>query len=190
MYCAEQIVIPADLPDILKNYTKHIIRAQPSDIMSYSAEYFDRLALQKQQSEKKLSSIQLESFYIKFARLDKSSVSKKEIEEGCSSASVPNFQMMDILKLGGWNGEKIPWMSFWALLMASASGNLVATMENVCKILGDNGLVPSAPVIEVIKFLASRDPLYDVTRTNKITSPLSNSSNVEIDTVMKLIRSA
>ncbi|KAJ3086317.1 Ropporin-1-like protein [Phlyctochytrium bullatum] len=38
LYCAEQIKIPPDLPDILKNYTKHIIRSQPADILACSAE--------------------------------------------------------------------------------------------------------------------------------------------------------
>ena len=38
MYSADQIVIPPSLPDILKNYTKYIIRNQPADIFAASAE--------------------------------------------------------------------------------------------------------------------------------------------------------
>ena len=38
MYCAEQINIPSELPEILKNYTKFIIRSQPTNIAAASAE--------------------------------------------------------------------------------------------------------------------------------------------------------
>jgi len=34
------IVVPDNLPDILKKYVKAAIRSQPEDIVSWSAEYF------------------------------------------------------------------------------------------------------------------------------------------------------
>jgi len=34
---AEQIVIPADLADILKAYTKEVIRRQPDNLVEFSA---------------------------------------------------------------------------------------------------------------------------------------------------------
>ena len=37
LYCAEQIKIPAELPDILKEFTKAAIRTQPSDLLQWSA---------------------------------------------------------------------------------------------------------------------------------------------------------
>lgn len=42
MYCAQQIAIPPELPDILKTFTKAIIRANPQDVLRWSAEYFNR----------------------------------------------------------------------------------------------------------------------------------------------------
>jgi hypothetical protein len=38
LYSAQQIDIPGELPHILKHYTKAVIRAQPSDIISWSRE--------------------------------------------------------------------------------------------------------------------------------------------------------
>lgn len=38
LFSAEQIKIPTDLPEIMKNYTKHVIKTQPQDIISASAE--------------------------------------------------------------------------------------------------------------------------------------------------------
>jgi hypothetical protein len=38
LYCAEQIAIPPEFPDILKRFTKDAIRAQPKDLVSWAAE--------------------------------------------------------------------------------------------------------------------------------------------------------
>ena len=47
IFCAEQIVVPDDLPQILKNYSKEVIRANPQDIYSFSARYFENLKKEK-----------------------------------------------------------------------------------------------------------------------------------------------
>ena len=39
LYSAEQIKIPAELPDIIKEYSKYIIKLNPSDIYAASEEY-------------------------------------------------------------------------------------------------------------------------------------------------------
>ena len=38
VYTAEQIRIPPEFPDILKNYSKAVLRDQPVDIFTYSVE--------------------------------------------------------------------------------------------------------------------------------------------------------
>jgi len=40
IYSIEQVRIPPELPDIMKNYAKHIIRTQPDDVIVESYEYF------------------------------------------------------------------------------------------------------------------------------------------------------
>ena len=35
IYCAQQINIPAELPELLKQYTKAAIRTQPKDIIQW-----------------------------------------------------------------------------------------------------------------------------------------------------------
>ncbi|KYO48457.1 ropporin-1-like protein [Alligator mississippiensis] len=37
MFCAQQIKIPPELPDILKQFTKAAIRTQPCDVLQWSA---------------------------------------------------------------------------------------------------------------------------------------------------------
>ena len=46
IYCAEQIVVPDELPNILKHYSKAVIKENPSNkaqIVSFSAKYFKEL---------------------------------------------------------------------------------------------------------------------------------------------------
>ena len=38
LYAAEQLRVPTELPDILKEWTKEAIRTQPADIIAWSAE--------------------------------------------------------------------------------------------------------------------------------------------------------
>ena len=40
IFSAEQIVVPPDLPGVLKDWTKEVIRKNPSDLLKFSAEYF------------------------------------------------------------------------------------------------------------------------------------------------------
>lgn len=36
IFCAEQIQVPDELPEILKNYSKAVIRNNPEDIVTFS----------------------------------------------------------------------------------------------------------------------------------------------------------
>ncbi len=40
IFSAEQIVVPDELPGILKNYSKEVIRKNPADIIKFSKEYY------------------------------------------------------------------------------------------------------------------------------------------------------
>lgn len=43
IFCAEQIEVPPELPNILKNYSKAVIRSNPPDIIEFSRKYFEQL---------------------------------------------------------------------------------------------------------------------------------------------------
>ncbi len=53
IYCAEQIYVPEDLPVVMKNYTKAVIRAQPSDLVQFSLEYFQKEAAKLKDMDKR-----------------------------------------------------------------------------------------------------------------------------------------
>lgn len=66
IYSVEQIKIPQELPDVMKEYSKFIIRQQPNDIMAASADYFNQLLKSRQDKNRKgVSESQLEILYLK-----------------------------------------------------------------------------------------------------------------------------
>ncbi|KAI9337796.1 hypothetical protein BDR26DRAFT_863569 [Obelidium mucronatum] len=138
---------------------------------------------------KKLTNHQLEAFYIKVSKLDRDVLTRKEIEDACNHASVSPIQVTDIITLGNWTGEKIPWLKFWALLVASASGTFIGTVESVCHLLSDNGMLPSAPLIEIMTFMAERDPTQEQSRIQNLIKTIQSSGpSVNADNVMVQVR--
>jgi hypothetical protein len=53
IFCAEQITVHNDLPLILKNYSKEVIRANPENIISFSRKYFLDLLEERKRKEDK-----------------------------------------------------------------------------------------------------------------------------------------
>ena len=41
IFSADQIVVPPELPGILKDYSKEVIRENPDDLVAFSKEYFE-----------------------------------------------------------------------------------------------------------------------------------------------------
>jgi hypothetical protein len=49
IFSADQIVVPPELPNILKEYSKEVIRENPADLVAFSKEYFEmKVAEQKE----------------------------------------------------------------------------------------------------------------------------------------------
>jgi hypothetical protein len=45
IFCAEQIEVPPELPEILKNYSKEVIRNNPKDLIDFSRKYWNQFIL-------------------------------------------------------------------------------------------------------------------------------------------------
>lgn len=53
IFSADQIVVPTELPEILKCFSKEVIRENPADLIAFSKEYFEKkVAEQKAEAEK------------------------------------------------------------------------------------------------------------------------------------------
>ena len=52
IFCAEQIEVPDALPEILKNYSKAVIRENLENIISFSRKYFENLKAERDKNKK------------------------------------------------------------------------------------------------------------------------------------------
>ena len=52
IFCAEQIEVPDALPEILKNYSKAVIRENPENIITFSRKYFEKLKEERDKNKK------------------------------------------------------------------------------------------------------------------------------------------
>ena len=48
IFSADQIEVPQDLPAILKDFSKEVIRSNPKDLVKFSREYFENKMSERQ----------------------------------------------------------------------------------------------------------------------------------------------
>ncbi|XP_065189318.1 ropporin-1-like protein [Sycon ciliatum] len=169
-YCPEQIVIPPDLPLLLKNYTKAAIRTQPSDLVAWSASYFQamrkgetlpvrhRLELPTVEKEA-LTERKLASLHRQLG--DQKVVSVDTIRDRWQSVGAGMSILDANLRTGGWPDE-INWLQFLVLGCGSITSGLKEAMKMFCRIHSDDDLggaarVPFAVFTEVFNWLAAQD---------------------------------
>ncbi|KXS14849.1 hypothetical protein M427DRAFT_135531 [Gonapodya prolifera JEL478] len=218
IYSAEQIKIPPQLPEILKDFAKHIIRTQPTDILKESAEYFTKQAALNSSPRKsssastKLSELQLESIYNRFGSPQPSGgspptlINRKDIQEACEEIGIGSQVVADIITLGAW-GDRIPWLKFWALSVAAGYTSLIPTLHKVASILSGTSItkpepgvaddskpplsrLPTAPFKEIFTFLAERDDGIGPDKTAKVLADLGEEKDVELSSFLDKLDAA
>ncbi|KAM9331667.1 ropporin-1-like protein isoform 2-T2 [Pholidichthys leucotaenia] len=168
LYTAQQINIPPELPDILKNFTKAAIRTQPKDVLVWSAAYFsalskgeclpvkDRLEMQvaTQKTDTGLTPGLLKT-------LHKQTCSKEELQTKWKALCLPIVQLETLLSLGSF-GADIDWMAFFALGCSALGGTLVSSLKFACEILtedeeGGAARIPFETFVKLYTYLAHLD---------------------------------
>ncbi|KAK2886360.1 hypothetical protein Q8A73_020306 [Channa argus] len=173
MYCAQQINIPPELPDILKNFTKGAIRTQPKDLLLWSAAYFsalskgeclpvkDRLEMNvaTQKTDTGLTPGLLKTLHKQLSLGQ--TCSKEELQKKWLGLCLPKEQLESMLALGGFTSE-IKWLEFFALGCSSLGGTLMSSMKFACEILtedeeGGPARIPFSTFVKLYTFLANLD---------------------------------
>ncbi|KAL2085383.1 hypothetical protein ACEWY4_018703 [Coilia grayii] len=144
MYCAQQINIPPELPDILKQFTKAAIRTQPDDVLKWSAAYFsalskgealpvkDRLEMPQKAGHSGLTPALLKVLHKQLS--SKNYTNKTELREKWKGLCLPLDQLDSILCLGNFTDE-INWMLFFALGCSALGGSITSALKHACEIL-------------------------------------------------------
>ncbi|KAK2859346.1 hypothetical protein Q5P01_003966 [Channa striata] len=186
MYCAQQINIPPELPDILKNFTKAAIRTQPKDLLLWSAAYFNALSkgeclpvkdrlemtVATQKTDTGLTPGLLKILHKQIFSQKQSTTptdqlsleqtcSKEELQKKWASLCLPKEQLESMLALGGFTSE-IKWLEFFALGCSNLGGTLMSSMKFACEILtedeeGGAARIPFSTFVKLYTFLARLD---------------------------------
>ncbi|NXE22862.1 ROP1L protein, partial [Ardeotis kori] len=146
MFCAQQIKIPPELPDILKQFTKAAIRTQPRDLLQWAAAYFSALAKGeplpvKERIEMPLATentdagLTLGLLKVLHKQLSpKGMVNIAELKEKWKHFCLPEEQLKAILQLDDF-GKEVEWMKVLALGCSVLGGSLLSSMKHACEIL-------------------------------------------------------
>ncbi|XP_002120326.2 ropporin-1-like protein [Ciona intestinalis] len=141
MYCAQQINIPPELPDILKQFTKAAIRTQPQDVLAWSAAYFTALATGEALPVKRrlepgatgLTAGLLEIIYQQLK--DKNVVTLGLLGKKWAELGLPKQQLSEIVQSGGF-AEEVEFIKFFAVTCSHlGGGNITEGMRLICQIL-------------------------------------------------------
>uniref|UniRef100_A0A8C5MZ41 Ropporin-1-like protein n=1 Tax=Leptobrachium leishanense TaxID=445787 RepID=A0A8C5MZ41_9ANUR len=186
MFCAQQIHIPPELPDILKQFTKAAIRTQPHDVLQWSAAYFSCLAkgeplpvkdrieilVATQKTDTGLTPGLLKVLHRQLS--SKIFVSEDALKEKWKDLSLPQEQLRCILTLDNFETE-VEWMKFLSLACSTLGGNISSALKHACEILtedpeGGAARIPFTTFTFLYKYLATIDG--DISETT-VASALS-----------------
>ncbi|NWI66658.1 ROP1L protein, partial [Todus mexicanus] len=173
MFCAQQIKIPPELPDILKQFTKAAVRTQPDDVLQWAAAYFSALSKGEPlpvkeriemplPTEKRNAGLTPGLLKVLHKQLShKGTVNVTELKEKWKHLCLPEEQLKLILQLDDF-GEEVEWMKFLALGCSVLGRSLLSSMKHACEILtkdpeGGAARVPLETFSFLYSYLASID---------------------------------
>lgn len=173
MFCAQQIHIPPELPDILKQFTKAAIRTQPTDVLQWSAGYFSALSrgdplpvkdriempMATQKTDTGLTQGMLKVLHKQCGH--KQYVELADLEQKWKNLCLPIEKFRAIMQLDSCD-HKVEWIKFLALGCSMLGGSLNTTMKNLCEILtsdpeGGPARIPFKTFSYVYRYLSELD---------------------------------
>jgi len=187
-YCSQQINIPPELPDILKQFTKAAIRTQPNDVLAWSAAYFRAMANNetppvKDRLEMPVATQKTDTgLTCGLLRVLNKQLGPKKvinlilIEEKWCDLALPKEQFDDLVRIGNFTGN-VEWLKFFALACSALGENITDAMKTVCEILtadpeGGPARIPFNLFQELYNYLASIDGEISQDHINNVVTHL------------------
>ncbi|XP_070603172.1 ropporin-1-like protein [Erythrolamprus reginae] len=183
MFCAQQIHVPPELPDIMKQFTKAAIRTQPRDVLQWSYGYFyalsrgeplpvkDRVEMPvaTQKNDTGLTPGLLKVLHKQLSH--KKTVDITDLRKKWKFLCLPLEQLRNLLGLDIFE-DGIEWMKFFALCCSALGGTLLSSMKHACEILTEDPEGGPARIpYETFQFLYS----YLASLDDEITQEVSES---------------
>lgn len=135
IYCAEQIVVPVDLADILKAYTKEVIRRHPEDLIEFSARYFRNLAdiASTAQEASAPSQDQISLFYQRVG--EGATLTPEQVHAVASQLGIAKGVVAKVLGAGRF-ASAVNLDKFLFLLLVMSCENFGSVLQSVFKVFG------------------------------------------------------
>ncbi|KAK2951904.1 hypothetical protein BLNAU_13140 [Blattamonas nauphoetae] len=121
MYCAEQINVPLELPEILKAFIKQVVLENPQNLVEFGARYFTELANETMDFEFPLE--QFRDLRLAFEDIDTDSqfiLSKETIGEVVINAGFSDLNFEGIWQHANF-GDSLNWKEFIVFLTSLQS---------------------------------------------------------------------
>jgi len=159
IYCSEQIAIPPALPQIIKEYSKAVLREQPADLVDFSIKYFRQLsALAPRGVEHEHFVPDLRTASALFRAL---SASSEELDAAFAARyGVPEAVHGAIVQLASLTGLRCDALSYTVLLLSLAHSNMAKVLESVIAAVSPagDGQVKASTLMKVFSVLNKFDP--------------------------------
>lgn len=184
IYCAEQIVVPVDLADVLKAFTKEVIRRQPEDLVDFGAKYFANLSnVADAVSEVPVPS--RDQLKLLLQRADgAANLTVPEMEALCNQAAIAPSVVARVLEAGRFEGDVVV-DKFCFLLLAMTCDSFATVTTGIFELFGES--LETKRYIDLVSYLApDMDPEVTTQFLADLGSALLDVPAVTYDDVSKL----
>nr|XP_033790154.1 ropporin-1-like protein isoform X2 [Geotrypetes seraphini] len=203
MFCAQQINIPPELPDILKQFTKAAIRTQPHDPLQWSYAYFSCLSkgeklpvkervempVATQKTDTGLTPGLLRVLHNQLSHKD--TIEVTELERKWKHLCLPKEQLKAILELDNF-GNMVNWMKFLALGCSTLGGSITSALKHASEILtkdpeGGPARIPFKTFSFLYTYLANLDEDIPESETETFLATLQEKVNLRNDGMIRVL---
>ncbi|KAG2433423.1 hypothetical protein HXX76_008481 [Chlamydomonas incerta] len=154
IFCAEQIVIPHNLADILKAYTKEVIRRQPTDIIAFSAKYFTNLAnvASGVSNSSAPAKEQLRQVYTRGGS-GGATLTESQVTGLCQQAGIADAVVAKVMEVGAFDPAAVDLAKFVFLCLAMSCEDFNRVCMGVFDVFSDNGSLPAEDFLNLVAHL-------------------------------------
>ncbi|KAH7284315.1 hypothetical protein KP509_34G048500 [Ceratopteris richardii] len=180
IYCVEQIQVPLGLPDLLKKFSKEVLRRQPASLEEFAAHYFQQLLKKTQdnRSTQPPSVHQLQGVWIELKGKDK--LKQGEVYEVCSLNGIALSIIERVFQTGGFSGEMVDPKEVVILLITTSVKTFSGILEAMFKVFGHNGgsTIGVPLFFKLLFFVAKRARDISPDTVNALTKDLGDRQEV------------
>eukprot|EP00899_Mesostigma_viride_P001206 jgi/Mesvir1/11086/Mv02460-RA.1 len=158
IYCAEQILVPPDLGDILKAYYKEVLRKQPENILEFSARYFaDLAAVSGPDDEPPVPTV--EELRLAYAQLRTTEViSKSDVKNILTKCGVHATIQEKVLRVvTKEDNDMVDPKELVVMLLTTSQDSFLGVVHSLFEVFGTKHKLTVPSIIHLLGYLAKRD---------------------------------